>query len=72
MRHFLIIFAVLAPLTHAASGAAGGGQQEYLAAVQTFESLKVEAFKNGDMPHLSDPRPRKTLDVLSNRSRTFG
>jgi hypothetical protein len=72
MHRILTLWVALLLLAPAAAAAAEGGAQEYMAAVQTFEALKAEAAKNHDMPRLSDPRVRETLDVLSNRRRSFG
>lgn len=72
MRRYLSILVALLLLAPAAAAAAEGGAKEYMAAVQSFEALKAEAAKSGDMPRASDPRVRETLDILSNKSGTFG
>lgn len=73
MRRNSLVLASLALL--AAVPAPVGAETElqaYLAAGETFESLKAEAAKAGDAPRLSDPRVRETLAVLSNARGTFG
>lgn len=73
MRGSLPVLAVLALLTASVSPAAAETElQEYLEAGKTFESLKAEALKTGDVPRPSDPRVRDTLAILANNSRTFG
>jgi hypothetical protein len=73
MRRNSLVLASLALLAAAPAPVAAETElQAYLAAGQTFESLKAEAAKSGNAPRLSDPRVRDTLAVLSNASGSFG